>query len=157
MASGANALELSVPPLRDRLEDLPLILERFSVRATYEDAVPRFDEEAVHLMANCPWPGNVRELLNVVNHLALTASERVSADDVRRVLQRAFPDGLFAPPLLRSRPLPQLQAQLEREYLQQLHADCGGEVKVMAARLGISLQALYKKFGKLGLKPKEMT
>jgi DNA-binding NtrC family response regulator len=98
----------------------------------------------------------VRELQNVVTRLVLTCGDRVEEKDVRRILGTTSPDGIFSSALLRSRALPDLQLQLEREYLLQLHADSGGDLKAMATRLGITRRALYDRFQRVGLRARDL-
>lgn len=151
-----STFAIQVPPLRERLEDLPLLVHHFRAQAREEREPPVVDEAALRVLAAHPWPGNVRELENVITRLVLTSSDRINAEEVRRVLGQAPPEGLFPPSFLRSRPLPDLQLQLEREYLLQLHADHGGDLKAIAARLGITQRALYDRFRKVGIRAREL-
>jgi DNA-binding NtrC family response regulator len=96
-----------------------------------------------------------RELANVVTRLVLVSAGAIEAEDVERELQEAPAARLFSPAFLRSRPLQELREHLEREYLAQLLADVGGDVKPAASRLGISLQALHKCLEAAGLRPKD--
>ncbi len=150
-----SSLEIAVPPLRERLDDLPVLMELVRQSSGREDA-PRFSEDATRVLAQHPWPGNVRELQNVVTRLVLSASEVIGPEDVQTALGKPSMAGFFKPAFLRSRPLDQLVTQLEREYLVQLHADRGGDLKAMAASLGITLQALYKRFKTLGVRPRDL-
>ncbi|HEV7681319.1 MAG TPA: sigma-54 dependent transcriptional regulator [Pyrinomonadaceae bacterium] len=74
-----NVLPIRSPALRDRIEDLPLLinvmLRRLSNQSNAKGAL-RFDSKALNLLRNHKWPGNVRELENILERLALTASER---------------------------------------------------------------------------------
>ncbi|MEM7233515.1 MAG: sigma 54-interacting transcriptional regulator [Planctomycetota bacterium] len=151
-----RGLEIEVPPLRDRIEDLPLLIETFRADCGDPERLPRFESDGLAALSTYPWPGNVRELKNAVQNLVLTSAGSIRADDVERVLGERPEDGLFSPALLRSRPLPQLVEQLEKEYLVRLHADSNADLQVMAKTLGISLQALYARFKARGLKPKEL-
>lgn len=151
-----NALEIAVPPLRERLEDLPVLVEHFRLLARgEEDENPVFEAGALEAMARYSWPGNIRELVNVVTHLVLTHSHSVGSEEVERLLRQAPASGVFSASFLRSRPLAQLRRQLEKEYLAQLLADADGEMKTAAAELGISLQALYRRLAAAGLRPKD--
>jgi DNA-binding NtrC family response regulator len=148
-----GALAIPVPPLRERLEDLPGLVERFLGRATAGAAAPCFDGGSLDALAAHAWPGNVRELKNVVERLSLTASDRIGAAEVRAALGDRKEPKLFSPVLLRGRPLTDLQEELHREYLLQLHTDCGGDLRSMARALSITLPALYKRFRALRLRP----
>ena len=107
-------------------------------------------------LANHPWPGNIRELQNVITRLVLTCGDAIRGEDVRQVLGKTAAKGVFSSALLRSRSLSDLQLQLEREFLLQLHADEDGNLKAMAAKLGITRRALYDRFRRVGLQSREL-
>jgi len=151
-----NTFEMIIPPLRERLEDLPELVEHFRVVAGGEIALPAFDEDALRALAAHSWPGNIRELRTIIIRLALKTPERIRAEDVRALLGETPARGMFPPALLRSRPLDQLRSLLEKEYLVQLHSTHGGDLKAMAAHLGITLQGLYKRLKALGIRPREL-
>src|ERR1700719_1512029 len=78
-----NVIHLQLPPLRDRREDVPLLLAHFLIRYCEENAKPirQFTPSALKLMMDYDWPGNVRELENVVERaVVLSTTERVDAD-----------------------------------------------------------------------------
>jgi DNA-binding NtrC family response regulator len=147
------ALEVRLPPLRERLSDLPALVEHFVLSAGGGQPQSVIGPDALRILASHSWPGNIRELKNVVTRLVLTAPGIIGAQEVLRALEQAAPRGLFAPDLLRSRPLPDLLSLLENEYLVQLHAEQGGSLEVMAKSLGISVRALYNRFRRLGIRP----
>ena len=164
-----KTFEIAVPPLRERMEDLPLLVDHFRSMgsealpkereadgAGRDRAAPFFDESAMRALASHPWPGNIRELENVVIRLVLTAGERVKSDDVRKLLGKSPALKLFSPAFLRSRPLDALLAQLEKEYLLQACADRDGDLERVAAPLGITVRALYNRFKRLGIRPGEV-
>lgn len=88
-----------------------------------------------------------------MTRLVLTSGERITAKDVRLALGKRPPEGQFSAGLLRSAPLEALLAELEKEHLVQLHADCAGDLEAIAARLGITVRALYGRFRRLGVQP----
>ncbi|MCZ6792408.1 MAG: sigma 54-interacting transcriptional regulator, partial [Planctomycetota bacterium] len=143
--------EIAVPPLRERLEDLPELVDHFRRQAAESGDAPPFDESALRELSSYPWPGNIRQLENVVTRLVLTSRREVGRADVRLVLGESCRDGLFSPAQLRSRPLKELHRQLEKEFLLQLHSDLGGDLKAMAGSLDITVRALYVRFRRLGI------
>jgi DNA-binding NtrC family response regulator len=151
-----NGMEIVVPPLRERGEDVRELAERFLDAAAGERDPPRLGADALAVLRAHRWPGNVRELKTVLTRLALASPDRIDAEAVRGLLDQTQPARLFSREVLRSGPLDQLKAQLEREYLIQLHADAGGDLRAVASALGISLQAVYKKLKSLGLRPREL-
>ncbi|GBD06816.1 Nitrogen assimilation regulatory protein [bacterium HR21] len=89
-----NAVRIHLPPLRERPEDIPVLVEYFAARIcerlgiTFEGIAP----EALELLQRYPWPGNVRELRNVVETLlTLERGAYITAEMVQRYLQRAAP------------------------------------------------------------------
>jgi two-component system NtrC family response regulator len=76
---------LEIPPLRDRFEDIPLLIENFCKRfaALYGGRKIRLTPEAEQILVTYPWPGNVRELENVLESLmALCPNDEIGADDL---------------------------------------------------------------------------
>ena len=83
---------------------------------------------------------------------AAKADKRLRALRARTACGR----GALRNPMLSARLLGDLHSPLDREYFLQLHADHEGDIKAMASALGVSLQALYKRFRSLGIKPREL-
>src|SRR5213083_1712001 len=85
-----NVLPIHIPPLRERPDDIPPLVQHFAARqATRLGRSVRFDAGAVQLLAAYRWPGNVRELANIVERLAILATgDTISADDVARVVHQ---------------------------------------------------------------------
>ncbi len=72
-----NAVTINLPPLRERTEDIPVLIEYFLERARRQNArTPGFSDEAMNILANYKWQGNVRELENAVLH-AISMSDRI--------------------------------------------------------------------------------
>jgi two-component system nitrogen regulation response regulator NtrX len=87
-----NVVPISVPPLRERREDIAVLVGHFAQRLAGRGGIPtrRFREDAVQALAQRPWPGNVRELRNAVERLLiLSPGKEVTAADIDRLL----PDG----------------------------------------------------------------
>ncbi len=80
-----NVFPIHLPPLRERLEDLPALVRHFAERLRPQ-APARFAPEAVAALAGYHWPGNLRELANIVERLTILAGDEVDAGDVRAVL-----------------------------------------------------------------------
>ncbi len=97
-----NVIPIMLPPLRQRREDIPLLVEHFASkvgRTLGLEKVP-FSREAMRLLEQYDWPGNVRELENVVERtLALWSGETISAEDLPRAVGRATPttEGIVLP------------------------------------------------------------
>ncbi|MDE3052961.1 MAG: sigma-54-dependent Fis family transcriptional regulator [Gemmatimonadota bacterium] len=151
-----NVIPLPVPPLRERPDDVPLLVAHFSAlhRARTGHPAPRWTEEAVALLTRYRWPGNVRELANVVERLAiLHAGRDVTADDVRRVVAVGNADG--APPLpdpaRLARPLSEMLDEYEKILISRALSVAGGNVAEAARRLRTDRPNLYRRMRRLGI------
>jgi DNA-binding NtrC family response regulator len=140
-----NTIEIRLPPLRERPEDVVPLAEHFlgQHRLRYRKALEGFDEGALAALRGHAWPGNVRELDHAVERAVLMASgKRVGAGDLglRRVA-----DGV--PRQLEDLSLEEVERWLIRKTL----AREGGNVNRAAEALGLSRSALYRRLQKLGL------
>jgi DNA-binding NtrC family response regulator len=146
---------LYLPPLRQRREDIPLLIERFwaDQQRKYDRAGPALSREALAALEGAPWPGNVRQLRNVIERLFVMAGgETVTAEDVAAALGPGSPgtvsalEGpLSAPDLREGRRL------FETEYLTRKLREFGGNVTRTAKEIGIERQSLQEKIKKLGI------
>jgi len=131
-------LEIRVPPLRDRGDDILLLVRHF-LREGAERAgrpAPRLTAEVEALLRRYPWPGNLRELRNAVSHILLwTDRDEVDLADLpRRLLEPAA-----AEPAAGS-----LRA-IERDLLERTLEACGGNTSAAARRLGINRSTIYRR------------
>ncbi len=140
-----NTIEITVPPLRDRREDIPLLAQHFlGLHARrYRKDVAGFEPAALQTLLDHPWPGNVRELDHAVERAVLLASgPRVRPADLGLRPQR---DG--AEPPLEEMGLEEVEGVLIRKALSRF----GGNVSRAAEALGLSRSALYRRMEKYGL------
>lgn len=143
-------LRLHVPPLRDRREDIPLLLSHFMRKAAERcgTPVPRVPEETLDAMLSHAWPGNVRELRNAAERLVITAHDGVVG---RFDVDEGFGGGrLLSLPPGEGR-LKQELERAERAALEAALRDQHGEVTAASNALGISRRALYERMKKYGL------
>jgi DNA-binding NtrC family response regulator len=141
-----RVIELRVPPLRERLEDV-LPLARVFLAETARRMgrkVTGFTPRAADQLLRYEWPGNVREVQNAVEHaVALSAGARVDAEDLPEELRAAMP---------RPRPAGRTRAleDVEREYILAAVESAGGNRTRAAADLGIGLATLKRKLKRYG-------
>jgi DNA-binding NtrC family response regulator len=140
-----NTVEIRLPPLRDRREDIPLLAVEFLRRHAQRNrkAVEGFEPDAMELLLAHPWPGNVRELEHAVERAVLLASgPRVAAGDV----------GLRSAPGAASGTLERLTLdEVERELIRRALKRHDGNVSEAAKALGLSRSALYRRLERHGL------
>jgi len=140
-----NVLPIDVPPLRQRLEDLPALCEAIlaELGSQYE-----LEAEAQQLLARHAWPGNIRELRNVLERATLLADQpRLGVADLRAALGPLSP--LAEAPVRQS--YREACEAFERGLIAGALAEQGGNVPEAAAALGLGRSTLYKKMAALGL------
>jgi two-component system nitrogen regulation response regulator NtrX len=151
-----NVVPIRVPPLRERLEDVPLLVEYFADRLGRRSGmVPRqFTTDAVAALQQRSWPGNVRELRNAVERLLILATGRaVTAADVDRLLppERASPSPSAVAPE-RAASFEAFRAEAERTFLLQRLRENHWNIAETARALGMPRSNLYKKIERYGLR-----
>jgi two-component system nitrogen regulation response regulator NtrX len=152
-----NVVPIFVPPLRDRVEDIPRLAEHFmaTLAAEYGRRVKRFTPESMARLQHHAWPGNVRELHNVVERLLIMVhDDSIGAADVGFVDDDPNPPtpppGGPGKPLL---PLSEARDRFERDYILQVLAAHQGNISRTAEALGVERSNLYKKMRAFGIAP----
>jgi DNA-binding NtrC family response regulator len=140
-----NTVELRLPPLRERREDLPLLAAHFlsTQAARYRKDLQGFTPDALEALLQHPWPGNVRELEHVVERATLLAAgSRIDVEDLS--LHPPSGKGLA----LEGMTLDEAEKRLVEQAVQR----AGGNVSLAAGRLGLSRAALYRRLAAYGRK-----
>ena len=146
-----NVFPIALPPLRERLEDLPLLVDHFA-RQIRPRQPYRFSPDAMARLATHRWPGNIRELANLVERLTILGRDPVEEDDVdhmlpvRRQPAAANHDGSAALPLTDA--LDDYERGLIAEALQRAR----GNVAEAARALQTDRANLYRRMRRLGLR-----
>ncbi len=154
-----NVVPLNVPPLRDRAEDIEVLVNYYLDYFELNEGLPRreFASGAKNRLRDYEWPGNVRELKNLVQRLMiLGSSDHVSVHEINSALGiRPQTDGELPFPGF-DLPLREAREKFEKAYLEyQLHA-LHGSVSKVAERVGIERTHLYRKLRSLGIDPKQI-
>ena len=140
-----NVIQLDLPPLRARPEDvIPLaehFVAQFGARQTPSRRL-RLAADAQQILLSYSWPGNVRELHNVLERgIALCQGDVIRADDLPNHVREKKPADFLQVALARRMTL----AELEREYIERVLDDEGGNKTRAAQRLGLDRKTLYRK------------
>jgi DNA-binding NtrC family response regulator len=139
-----NTIEIRLPPLRDRREDISLLAAHFLHQHSshYRKSIAGFDESSVKALLAHTWPGNVRELDHAVERAVLMAqSETIRAADL------GLRSGREGPPRLEEMSLEDVEALLIKKALARFN----GNVSHAANALGLSRSALYRRLQRYGL------
>ena len=151
-----RVVPITLPPLRKRLEDIPLLANHFLTHywarhRGMPGRAPKLSEECIAYLRSRPWPGNVRELQNVIEHVAVLAEpdQQLRPDDIpmydegqpvapERPAVVHLPDEAYHPAKDR------VIAQFERDYLIRLVARAGGNMSKAARLASVDRTTLYR-------------
>ena len=147
-----NILSLSIPPLRDRVDDLPALVAHF-VRQHGDQArrgPMTISPDALHKLQLYGWPGNVRELEGIIQRAVILSASRVLEPDHLDLPSAPGTHGTNAPASLREAKAAAVQ-EFERRFLTKLLAACMGNVTRAARRAGKERRAFQRLLDKHGL------
>jgi two-component system nitrogen regulation response regulator NtrX len=150
-----RVIEIIVPPLRERIEDLPALVARFleQLAARLGREPKPVSEGALARLARHGWPGNVRELRNVVEQAAVLApGDRIEEGDLRLGASTAGEGRAIASATSFAEAKRQVVDQFERTFLTDALARHHGNVSQTAAAIGMVRQSLQQKLKELGLR-----
>uniref|UniRef100_A0A7V0Z795 Sigma-54-dependent Fis family transcriptional regulator n=1 Tax=candidate division WOR-3 bacterium TaxID=2052148 RepID=A0A7V0Z795_UNCW3 len=143
-----NVITLWVPPLRDRKEDIPLLVEHFLTKYNLENRrnVERISPEVMRILIDYPWPGNVRELENTIEHSVVVAKgNEICIDDLPpNIIKNRLDIGLEKPRMSLT--------DMERVHIINVLRENNWNVKRAAMALGINRVTLYNKIKKHKIK-----
>ena len=142
---------IRIPPLRQRREDIVVLVQRFIEQANKEHGttIEGASPEVMRKMVNYNWPGNVRELRNVVSRMCLEAEGPVfQVDDLPETMQASTDIVPVGPPNLAGLSM----ADVEKLHIMNTLRMCGGNREKTAKALGIGARTLYRKLRDYGLK-----
>jgi two-component system nitrogen regulation response regulator NtrX len=149
-----NVVPIHVPPLRERRDDIPMLVGHFTDLLAQRDGVlpRRFEEAAVDKLRGLSFPGNVRELRNTVERLLiLSAGETVRAEDVEMLAAGRGGEPTFAGEVLAAGTFAEFKDQAERAYIVQKLRENDWNIAETARRIEMPRSNLYKKIEKYGL------
>jgi DNA-binding NtrC family response regulator len=169
-----NVIPVDLPPLRDRIEDIPLLVDHFLAQYAENNnlPVPRVSDDAMRFLQSYSWPGNVRELQNYferaiilaetgtitsdllpphVRGLAPVRMKRRKADNLESLCSELVAMGIGEDVDHSNRLHDRIVSLTERELIQQVLKTCHGVQTKAATRLGINRNTLHKKIDDYGL------
>jgi two-component system nitrogen regulation response regulator NtrX len=147
-----NVIPFQVPPLRQRLEDIPLLVHHFNKRfsADYGKRVKSFTPDAIEALQNYAWLGNVRELKNTIERIVIMKSkQKISADDLPLMNDEIPPASSFRFPSFK-----EATEAYQREFIQKKLAEADGNVSRAAELMGVDRSHLHRRIRNLGIQVK---
>jgi DNA-binding NtrC family response regulator len=144
-----NVVNINVPPLKDRKEDIPLLARYFAQRfATDLSEAKDISPEAFICLENYDWPGNIRELENIIQRAIVLGSENI-------IRPRDLPEKIYAPSVETfqdpSNPPHDTLASYEKKAIQDAMVKCAGNRKKAAQHLEIGEATIYRKIKKYAI------
>ena len=138
-----NVVTINLPPLRERKEDIPLLVKHFIANSQVTSIKKNISQESMRVLIEYDWPGNVRELANVVERALITSTgEYITSMDLRI----DFPRQLLSPPSLSDKmSLKEFLKHFEKSVITKTLRECGGNKIETAKSLKLSRSKLYRK------------
>jgi two-component system nitrogen regulation response regulator NtrX len=164
-----SVIPISVPPLRERIEDIPALVQHFATAFSRENnrRLARFSPSAIVALQQAGWRGNIRELRNVIERLLIMSDRDViEADDVRSVARMSAkaaspsgggapavtPGAAAVPPGPKTQTLREFKEWSERAYLVDKLREHGWNISKTAEEIDTPRSNLYKKLEQYGIK-----
>ncbi len=159
-----SVFQVHVPPLRDRIEDIPLLVQHIinKKKRGGRDYIKGLDDQAMKLLVSVPWFGNVRELQNVIERAVMLATREIITSDLIQIPSMPLAEGTidaahisehaFRPGTTLKSYKSLLQQAAERKYLIELLEYTEGRIGESAMFAGLTPRALYNKMKIHGLK-----
>jgi len=156
-----NVVPLRVPPLRERLEDVPVLAEHFLAEAARRTgrSAPELEPQALELLTQLPYPGNVRQLKNLLEGATVFADGSLSRTDLEQILAAGAAlspvAGTGLPPgesPFEAATFEQFKDRSEALFFRTKLDEFEGNVKRTAEQLGMQRSHLYKKLARYGLR-----
>jgi len=148
-----NVVRLEMPPLRERPDDLPLLVAHFVKKYAAEVGrqPPTVSAEAMQAIYRHPWPGNVRELENALERAVILAGGEITASDLPLEMQAGRGEKNVGPELPEGMSINDAVEDLEKRMIQRALGEAGGVAAHAAAALGLTKSNLAYKMKKYGL------
>ncbi|MDD5455176.1 MAG: sigma-54 dependent transcriptional regulator [Candidatus Ratteibacteria bacterium] len=164
-----NTVSINIPPLRDRKEDIPLLIDHFLKKYSKEDNIPikKVSEEVLRVLCEYPWRGNVRELENLIRAaLVLSKGNVIKIEDIPPVIRQADKsdsvtgkNNIIPSPSSEQKEsfsFKQIREKAEKEYLIYTLKKTAGNISKASKLAGLSRRHFYDKIQQYGINPRKL-
>lgn len=145
-----NVINIHLPPLRERMDDLPLLVNHFleSFNKKFNKCIKRFSSQAYDLLLDYPWAGNIRELENVIEHcFVLCTSDIITVECLPKRLREPGRQNTIS----KVTDIPKDFKEAEKEFILTALKNNGGNRAKTAKELGIDASTLWRKMKKFSI------
>jgi two-component system nitrogen regulation response regulator NtrX len=152
-----NVIPLRIPPLRDRKDDLPLLVERFlkDFAAKEGEQEKLVAEDVLAVLMRHSWPGNVRELKNIIERLVImTPTDTISLRDLPPLFGEGRMEAVPSEPGIGNDSFRAAKQDFERQYIVRKLREFDGNISKTAEAIGLERSNLHKKIRSYGLEVK---
>ena len=148
-----NVVPIHVPPLRERREDIPMLVRHFAQKAVQEQRLPmrNFDDGALEVLSRLDWSGNVRELRNTVERLLILGRGDITAAEVERLVGTRGAGDALSGDILNATTFSEFKERAERAFILAKLRENDWNVSETARRIEMPRSNLYKKIERYGL------
>ncbi len=145
-----NVIPISMPPLRERVQDIPILVEHYLKKSVEENHLKpkKIDNEAIEVLKHHYWPGNIRELKNVIERLSIMVPEETIQPSH---VKEALVGFTKANEMFEKGDLKSAKEEFERQYIMRALQISEGNVTKASKALGIERTHLYRKIKQLGI------
>jgi two-component system, NtrC family, response regulator AtoC len=150
-----NVIDINIPALKERKEDIPVLAEHFIEKYSSQMAIirPEIETEAVEILQSYDWPGNIRQLQNVIQRLLIASDGRIEASSIKNMLgvkreNAAYPEFRFGNKILRWK---EMETLFRSNYFNYVKEKASSESEA-ARLLGIAPSNFYRMCQKLKIK-----
>jgi two-component system nitrogen regulation response regulator NtrX len=152
-----NVVPLRIPSLRERIEDIPLLIHYFAKRLCAKNNLKEkfIEEDAIFEMKRYAWPGNVRELQNVMERLLIMGPSRIAISDLPEEILATSDSPTGDKVANHSLGLKEFRDQAEREFIVNTLKKQAGNISQTAIDLNVGRTYLHKRMGLLGISKKD--
>lgn len=150
-----NVVSIDIPPLRERIDDIKLLLDYFLVISNREfnKKIEGFSDGAMKLLLTYNWPGNVRELENLIKKMVLTVKgAEISDKDVKNNLKGAVSEMLLKKEFFTKLPWKEMMNKTEKEYFESLLRQFKGKLTMVCQKANINRRMLHRKMNIFNLR-----
>ena len=152
-----NVIDVHIPPLRERIEDIKLLVSKFTSEFSmkYKKQELKISNAALSILLNQQWKGNIRELKNTIEHsVALASHDTIIPEDLPdSIFKKNSKESDSSTAHFLSLPYPEAKREFEKTYIETLMNKYDGEVTKVSKISGIKRQNLYEKFKRYEINP----